>query len=127
MQRALTLILVLTIFSFGLGIWVDAAQQNTARCYLDGYALVRELVEKGRSDAAAQEQAYLHARWQHDEVWLNCLISHHHTRAVSTAMLTLATALEQRRSYETLAALDQVADALREIETSDSARWENIL
>lgn len=127
MKRALTLILVLTLVSFGLGVWLDVSQRHTARTYLDGYALVRELLIKGEVEQAAWEQAYLHARWQHDETWLNCLISHHHTRAVNSAMRALATALEQRWTDESLRALDLVMDALSDIETGDSAAFENIL
>ena len=62
---------------------------------------------------------YLHAQWQHDAVWLNYLISHHHTRAVSTAMVELSTALERQWDTETFQALDALEDALRDVEQSD--------
>ena len=70
---------------------------------------------------------YLHAQWQHDAVWLNYLISHHHTRAVSTAMVELSTALERQWDTETFQALDALEDALRDVEQSDFPYWENIL
>lgn len=55
------------------------------------------------------------------------LIGHHHTRAVTSAMLHLSTALEQRWRDETLRALDEVVNALSEVESSDFATLENIL
>lgn len=127
MRRAYVLIIVLTVLGFGAGIWADLAQQNTAREYLDAFINVREAVERGNLDAASQEQAYLHAKWQHDAVWLNCLISHHHTRAVNTAMTELATAFQYQWTDEALRALDRVEDALEDIEGSDFATLENVL
>lgn len=127
MRRAVILIVALTVLSVGLSVWLDLSQRNTARGYMDSFGLVREALEQGKMDEAAQEQAYLHARWQHDAKWLNCLISHHHTRAVNTAMLELATALEQRWPDEALRALDRVMDALGDVASSDFASLENIL
>lgn len=127
MRRAVTLVVVLTALSFGLGLWADLCQQSTAREYLGALSGLRALVEDGRLEEAAHEQAYLHALWQHDSKWLNCLTSHHHTRAVNTAMLKLSTALEQRWRDEALQALDEAQDALGDIENSDFATVENIL
>ena len=123
MRRAVVLIITLTVLSVGL----DLSQRNTARGYMDSFGVVREALEQGNLDMAAREQAYLHARWQHDAKWLNCLISHHHTRAVNTAMLELSTALEQRWQDEALRALDRVMDALGDVASSDFAALENIL
>ena len=106
MRRAVTLIVVLTALCLGLGLWLDL---------------------ESRMEAAAHEQAYLHARWQYDAGWLNFLIGHHHTRAVTSAMLHLSTALEQRWQDESLRALDEAVDALSEVESSDFATLENIL
>ena len=94
--------------------------------FSDGAAFC-EAIDAGRLEEAAQEQAYLHARWEHDADWLNFLIGHHHTRAVTSAMLQLSTALEQRWRDESLRALDGVMDALSEVESSDFATLENIL
>lgn len=127
MRRALALIISLTMLSFGLGIWVDMSQRHTARGYLDALEAVRAAVLAGRMEQAAGEQAYVHARWQHDARWLNFLIGHHHTRSVTTAMTELSTALEQGWRSEALRALDRVNDALGDIENSDFATLENIL
>lgn len=127
MRRALTLIVTLTVITFGTGVWLDWYQRDTARGYQDSFGVVRVLVLEGRWEEAVGEEAYLHARWQHDAKLLNCLIGHHHTRAVNTAMQELATALEQRWRGEALRALDRVADALGDIENSDFASLENIL
>lgn len=127
MRRAVWLILVLTALCLGAGLWVDLTQRQTARTYLDGLSAVREMVLRGGMEEAAQEQAYLHARWQHDEGWLNFLIGHHHTRAVTSAMLELSTALEQRWRDDALRALDVAANAFSEVESSDFATLENIL
>ena len=93
MRRAVTLIVVLTVLCLGLGLWLDLTQRHTAREYLDALDVVRTEVLENRMDSAAHEQAYLHARWQYDAGWLNFLIGHHHTRAVTSAMLHLSTAL----------------------------------
>lgn len=127
MRRALALIITLTLLTFGAGTWLDIYQRDTARGYLAEFGAVRKLLLQGRHEEAAREEAYLHARWQQDAKWLNLLISHHHTRAVSTAMLELATALEQDWEDEALRALDRVTDALGDIEVSDFVTWENIL
>lgn len=127
MRRAITLIIVLSVIGFGTSVWVDITQRNTAREYLDGLGIVREAVQQGRMDDASNEQAYLHAKWQHDSTWLNCITSHHHTRAVNTAMTELATAFENDWTDEALRALDKAVDALGDIESSDFAKLENVL
>ena len=127
MRRAIVLIVTLTALSIGLGLWLDLTQSHTAREYLEALDGMREAIDAGRLEEAAQEQAYLHARWEHDADWLNFLIGHHHPRAVTSAMLQLSTALEQRWRDESLRALDGVMDALSEVESSDFATLENIL
>lgn len=127
MRRAITLVIVLTVFSFGLSLWTDLCQRDTARRYLDALAELRGLLLENRIEEAEDEQAYLYAIWQHDAKWLNCITSHHHTRAVNTAMLKLTTALEQGWRDESLRALDEVMDALEDIETSDFTTLENVL
>lgn len=127
MRRAITLVIVLTVLSFGLSLWTDLCQRNTACGYLEALSGLRGMLLDNRLDEAAAEQAYLYAVWQRDAKWLNCITSHHHTRAVNTAMLKLTTALEQRWRDESLRALDEVTDALEDIQTSDFATLENIL
>lgn len=127
MRRALLLILLLTAFTFGCGLSLDHLQQKTALRYLDDLHAVRVLVLEGQMDSAAREQAYLHALWQRDAKWLNCLIDHHHTRDVEGAFLKLATAMEQRWPDEALTAIDEASDALDEVARSDQPCWENIL
>lgn len=127
MRRAVILIITLTLFTFGCGLWLDHLQQQTALGYLDGLDAVRALVLQGRMDEAACEQSYLHALWQHDSKWMNCLIDHHHTRDVEGALLKLSTAFEQSWPAQALLAIDEAADALDEVARSDQPYWENIL
>lgn len=126
MRRALTLIIVLSLFTFGAGLWLDTLQRDTARAYLDGLSLVRSYVRNGRMDKARSEQAYWHARWQHDAHWLNALVTHHHTREIESAMVSLATALEMGWEKESYLALDEAGQALSELEGSDFFHPENI-
>ena len=127
MRRSVILITVILVLCLSLGIWMDVSQQQVARKYLDSVRLIRDLADSGQQVQAYDEQRYLHAQWQHDAVWLNYLISHHHTRAVSTAMVELSTALERQWDTETFQALDALEDALRDVEQSDFPYWENIL
>lgn len=127
MRRALILIIVLTAGTFGGGWWLDHLQQKTAQHYLAMLDGVRASVLEGRTDDARREESYLHALWQHDAGWLNCLISHHHTRDVSSALLKLATALEMGWHERAILALDEAWDALDEVAHSDLPAWENIL
>lgn len=127
MRRALWLISVILTLILALGLWMDLSQQNVARTYLASVAQIRALTEEGKQEEALQEQRYLHALWQRDELRLNCLISHHHTRAVSAAMTELGDAISHRWEPETLQALNALEEALREVERSDFPYWENIL
>lgn len=127
MKRAIILIVTLSLATTGCGLWLDHLQRSTAEGYLDQLEDVRALVLNGEMTGALREQRYMHALWQHDAHWLNCLISHHHTRDVSSAMLHLATALEQRWPQQAVLALDEARDALEEIAQSDLPVWENIL
>ena len=127
MKRALILIVVLTLGSFGCGSWLDHLQQKAAQQYLDGFHAVRRLIEADDMDAAAREQAYLHALWQKDAHWLNVLLDHHHTRDVESAMRHVATALQERSRIQALLAMDELTDALEEVAERDVALVENIL
>ncbi|MDD3334023.1 MAG: DUF4363 family protein [Eubacteriales bacterium] len=127
MRRAVLLIVILTVVSVGLGLWMDFSQRDVAREYLDGAAQIRSLLLEAQWEKATYEQAYQYARWQGDAKWLNCFLSHHHTRAVSTAMVELGSALEYGWEDEALRALDQLEDALGDVESSDFPHWENIL
>ena len=127
MRRAIILITVLTLFTFGSGLKLDHLQRDTAEAYLADVQKLRGMVLSDRMEEAKREQAYLHAMWQGDENWLNCLINHHHTRDVNTAMLKLSTGLELESSLLCLLALDEVKDALEEIAYSELPSWDNIL
>lgn len=127
MRRSVILITVILTLCVPLGVWMDVSQQRIAREYLDSVRLIRNLADGGQQEQACDEQRYLHAQWQHDAVWLNYLISRHHTRAVSSAMVDLSTALERRWDVDALQALDALEDALRDVEQSDFPYWENIL
>lgn len=127
MRRAITLIVVLTLLTFGCGAWLDHWQSGVARGYREGLESVRDALEEGRLADAASEQAYLHALWQHDQPLLNALVTHQYTRDVDTAMQKLATALSQGWRDWALRALDELDGALADIEVGDAARWENLL
>lgn len=127
MRRSLILICTLLAVCVGLGLWLDNAQQAVARKYLDHSANIRSLLAKKGAAAAQEEQAYVYARWQQDAKHLNCLIDHHHTRAVTVALGKLSTALSEDWNEEALQALDELDEALREVETSDFPYLENIL
>lgn len=127
MKRAMVLICVLTVLCVSSGLIVDITQQNTARSYLDALPEVRRAVLLGDMTEAYIQQSLLHANWQHDVNWLNCFVSHHHTRAVTTAMLQLATALEMGWPDEALRSLDILQDCLMDIEKGDYFSWENFL
>lgn len=127
MRRAIILIVVMTALSVGFGLWADFSQRALAHRYLDDTARLRALVEAGELERARNEQAYLHALWERDVKQLNFLISHHHTRAVTSAMLELTTALEHDWKDEAIRALDKLGDALEDVAVGDFPCWENIL
>ena len=127
MKRALILIVLLTLITFGCGSWLDHLQQKAAQQYLDGFHAVRRLIEADDMAAAEREQAYLHALWQKDAHWLNVLLDHHHTRDVESAMRHVATALQERSRIQALLAMDELTDALEEVAERDVALVENIL
>lgn len=127
MRRALTLIISLTLLTIGCSLWADRVQQDTALDYLQQLNAVRRQVLAGDLTAAAKEQAYMHALWQHDAKWLNCLIDHHHTRSVDSALTAIGTALEQNEPFEALQAIDEADSALDEIACSEQPLWETIL
>lgn len=127
MRRALILIIGLTVLTFGLGIWTDLRQRDTADRYIGMLEEVRADVLAMRMNEALREQAYVYALWQQDSAWLNCLISHHHTRAVNSAMLHLGTALEMEWQQEALIALDEAYGALVEVRDGEFAKVRNIL
>jgi len=118
---------LLCALSFGSGLGLDVLQQRTAQKYMQGVETIRQLVIQNDLPAARREQAHLHALWQHDARWLNCLISHHHTRAVTSAMLRLSTALDMGWPVQALMALDDAFDALGDIRTGEFATLENLL
>lgn len=126
MRRAVILITVLTVLCVGLGLWMDLSQRRVAQEYLRNVNGLRVSLREGDTREAVEKQTLLQARWKRDSRWLNCLISHHHTRAVSLAMIQLSTAMEYGWEKETWQALDLVEDALRDVEGSDFPYVENI-
>lgn len=127
MRRATILTLALALALVGGAVVCDNAQRSTAIAYRKQAFGLREMVDRGEMDKALTEQAYLHALWQHEEKWLNCIISHSHTRDVSASLTRLSTALENRWRDEALRELDALDEALGEIELSDWPMLENIL
>lgn len=127
MKRAVILIITLSIFALGFGLWMDLTQRSVARDYLQETEQMRRQLAYGEMDVLREAQNHLYERWQKDSRWLNCLIDHHHTRAVSSALLQLSTALEQGWKEEALQAIDLLQDALNDIEESDFPRLDNVL
>ena len=127
MKRAVILIITLTIFAVGFGLWMDITRRSVAGDYLQETEQMRRQLAYGDMDVIRDAQSNLQARWQKDSRWLNCVIDHHHTRAVSSALLQLSTALEQGWKEEALKAIDLLQDALKDIEESDFLRLDNVL
>ena len=115
MKRAYILIVVLTLLTFGSGLWLDHVQKQTAENYARQISMVRQQVEEGRMQEAAREQAYIHALWQNDVRWLNILVDQQHTRNATNAMIRLSTALEKGWQQEALMALDELLAAFQEL------------
>ena len=115
MKRAYILIVVLTLLTFGSGVWLDHVQKQTAERYARQIRTVRDYVEADRMDVAAREQAYIHALWQNDVRWLNILVDQQHTRNASSAMIRLSTALGEGWQKEALMALDELLGAFQEL------------
>ena len=115
MKRAYILIITLTLLTFGSGFWLDHWQKETAERYAHQLWQIRQDAASGRMEAAAREQAYVHALWQHDVRWLNYLVDQQHTRNAANAMTRLSTALEQGWQKEALMALDDLLGAFWEI------------
>ena len=127
MRRALILIILITAFCVGLGLYADTQQTRTARGYMEELEAIRRNVLAGRTAQAAADVRHMHALWQHDSEWLKCLIVHQYIRAVDTALLNLGTALEQGWAEDALRAADESFLALKDIEESHRAVWVNII
>lgn len=115
MKRAYILIVVLTLLTFGSGLWLDHMQKQTAERYARQIRTVRDYVEADQMDRAAREQAYIHALWQNDVRWLNVLVDQQHTRNAANAMIRLSTALGEGWQKEALMALDELLGAFQEL------------
>ncbi|MBR4069103.1 MAG: DUF4363 family protein [Clostridia bacterium] len=127
MQRALILLTVTVLLGAAAGLWMETSLGGICDDYRSGAEEVRRLVLAGDLSAALQEQAYLHARWQGEVGRLQAMVSHHHTRAVEGALLTLATSLEEGWRRDALLSLDALSEALRDLEDDMRLRWENVL
>jgi len=127
MKRALILIISLTLLTFGTAWGLDTLQRRTANSYLDGLYELRQTIRTGRMDEALLEQAYLHALWQHDAHWMNCLMDHCNIRDVDGVMTRLSTALEEENRLFSLLMLDEAIDLLEEVAQKDRMIWENIM
>ena len=127
MRRALSLILVLSALAFGSGFYLDNLRQKTAWNYLQRTEEIRRLTLAENWQAASEGVRMAFALWQHDERWLKCLISHHHTREVNAALLRLDTSISQRWMDEALPAADELHNALLDIYESHMPQLENIL
>ena len=126
MRRALILIITLSLLCFGAGLTLDRLQVSTAQQYLNRLHGLRMLVEdEAFSDASAGHRS-LHAQWLRDEKWMNCLISHHHTRAVSEAMQQLETALRMGWQVESMQAINDALAALEEIHDAHRMSLQNV-
>lgn len=127
MQRAVILLVVMTLLGVGLGIWMEMGLSAVCQRYLAQTEVVRQLVETDATEEALQEERFLYASWQGESRKLNALVSHHHTRAVDEALLQLDTALRHDWREEVLKALDALRFSLMDLETDMILRWENVL
>ena len=127
MRRALILITVMTLLGTSVGLWMESRLGDICADYVARAEDVRNLIQSGRMEEAAVEQACLFACWQGETRRLNAMVSHHHTRAVDEALLALSTALEEGWRLEALQALDAAQFALRDPESDMTLRWENVL
>jgi len=127
MQRAVILLVVMTLLGVGLGIWMETGLSVVCHRYLAQAEVVRQLVETHALEEALQEERFLYASWQGESRKLNALVSHHHTRAVDEALLQLDTALHHGWQEEVLLALDALRFSLMDLETDMTLRWENVL
>ena len=127
MRRALSLILILSVISFGSGWYLDRLRQHTAEKYLHSSDALGQLISAERWEEALSEVRVLSARWAHDARWLKCLISHHHTREVEAAFARLETALKNRWMDEALPAVDDAQQALWEVYCGHLPTLENVV
>ena len=82
MRRAYLLIILLTVAAVGLGLWADLTQRSVARDYLHQTESLRQQVKAGEMEAAEEAEASIHARWDKDSRWLNCMIPSPHPGGV---------------------------------------------
>lgn len=127
MKRAIVLITVLTIGCLAAALTVDLLQHHTAQAYLAELPVLREAVMKRDFQGAKKQHEKLEAAWEQEAFWLDCLISHDHTREVFAQVGALKTAIEMEWQEEALKALDALDAALVHIETGEFCRWENFL
>lgn len=127
MQRAVILLVVMTLLGVGLGLWMETGLSAVCQRYLVQAEAVRRLVETNEMGEALEEERFLYASWQGESRKLNALVSHHHTRAVDEALLQLDTALHNGWREEVLLALDALRFSLMDLETDMTLRWENVL
>ena len=127
MKRAVILIVVMTLLGAGTGIWMERSLQETCGWYLAQEEALRRLVEGDALADALQKQRYVHGRWQEESRKLNAMVSHHHTRSVDDALLSLTTALEHGWQKDALHSLDALHDSLMDLEMDMTLRWENVL
>ena len=127
MRRALALIVVLGLLSFGSGWYLDRVRMQTAQQYMQALTQVRSSILDNRWQDALTLSRELYALWQRDERWLKCLISHHHTREVQAALIRLDTGLVQHWADEALPAVDDAYLSLMEISTGHLPVLENLI
>jgi len=127
MKRALTLIITLTLLTFGCGWWLDSLQRSTALNYLERLQTLRDGIRAEEMDDALRRLTALHSQWQEDAHWLNLLSDHHNTRDVDGILQRLTTALEENNRLTALLILDEAIDTLEEVAQKDHYPLENIL
>jgi hypothetical protein len=127
MKRAIILITVLTIGCLAAALTVDHLQQHTAQAYMAELPVLREAVLKRDFEEAKQQHGKMEAAWEQEALWLDCLISHDHTREVFAQVGALKTAIDMEWQEEALKALDALDAALEHIETGEFYRWDNFL
>jgi len=125
MKRAIILITVLTLSCMGAALTVDLLQHHTAKSYMADLPVLRQSVLNRDFKLAKEQHGKLEADWEQEAFWLDCLISHDHTREVFAQVGALKTAIEMEWQEEALKALDALDAALEHIETGEFCRWDN--
>lgn len=127
MRRALMLVIVIFIVLITAAVLTDGLQVRAGERAGEKSERLRRAAWAEDYTGGRRVLEELQREWERGEEWLNCLISHHHTRAVSAALRKLDSALLLQEQAHVLEALDELDTALDEVRTADAPLLPNIL